>query len=413
MRLYKNLLIIAFAIISVTTAIGQTSMSTYSKYGYGTLMDNATSSQRAMGGVGYAMQGGKQINVMNPASYATIDSLTFLWDFGLSVSLLNTEENDTTGQAMGGSLDYITMQFPLGKYMGGSIGLVPYSSVGYSYTADIDNGIEGHLGGGGLNEVYVGVGGRIFKGLTIGANFSYMFGTIINDLYAYTNSGSTSMYEQQININDWNLKTGLQYSVDLDSRNNVTLGLVYSPAKSLHGEAIGMYYDYTSDETVDTVSVMNLKGNNTLPNTFGGGLSYTFNKRYMFEADVTYQNWSDATYSALEGYDFGTEFVDRWKYSIGGEIVPKERGRYHEVMRYRFGAYYTQDYITIGSNNVREYGATMGFGLPTPGGKTLINVGFEYKRRETTPTLLIKEDYFTITVGVNFNELWFWQSKLN
>ena len=25
----------------------------------------------------------------------------------------------------GGGLDYVTMQFPLGKYMGGSVGLVP------------------------------------------------------------------------------------------------------------------------------------------------------------------------------------------------------------------------------------------------------------------------------------------------
>ena len=53
-------------------------MTPYSKYGYGILNDQATSAQRSMGGVGYAMASGRQVNVMNPASYAAIDSITFL-----------------------------------------------------------------------------------------------------------------------------------------------------------------------------------------------------------------------------------------------------------------------------------------------------------------------------------------------
>ena len=56
----------------------QNTTSPYSMYGYGILQDGATSSQRQMGGIGYAMQSGRQINAMNPASYASIDSLTFL-----------------------------------------------------------------------------------------------------------------------------------------------------------------------------------------------------------------------------------------------------------------------------------------------------------------------------------------------
>jgi len=38
----------------------------YSRYGYGILSDHATSTQRALGGIGYAMNSGRQINVMNP-----------------------------------------------------------------------------------------------------------------------------------------------------------------------------------------------------------------------------------------------------------------------------------------------------------------------------------------------------------
>ena len=45
-------------------------------------------------------------------------------------------------------------------------------------------------------------------------------------------------------------------------------------------------------------------------------------------------------------------------------------------------------------------------------GKTYINIGFEYKHRAARPQTLVKEDYIFVTLGVNFNELWFWQNKL-
>ena len=94
-------------------ANAQKEMSPYSKYGYGILSDNASGSQRAMGGVGYAMNNGRQINVMNPASYAMCDSLTFLWDIGLGFTNLWSKEGETRSKAFGGGLEYITMQFPI------------------------------------------------------------------------------------------------------------------------------------------------------------------------------------------------------------------------------------------------------------------------------------------------------------
>ncbi|MDE6503741.1 MAG: hypothetical protein K2K78_04690, partial [Muribaculaceae bacterium] len=69
MKRIKKLAIMLAAVIAPALASAQLAETPYSRYGYGTLGDNATSSQRAMGGVGYAMNSGRQINVMNPASY--------------------------------------------------------------------------------------------------------------------------------------------------------------------------------------------------------------------------------------------------------------------------------------------------------------------------------------------------------
>ncbi|MDE5635203.1 MAG: hypothetical protein K2I52_02705, partial [Muribaculaceae bacterium] len=112
-----KIILAAFAALATLSASAQNSVnSPYSRLGYGILSDNVTSSQRGMGGVGYAMNSGRQINVMNPASYAAIDTLTFLFDMGGNLRQTWSTEpatggSNVTGKDLSGGLDYITMQF--------------------------------------------------------------------------------------------------------------------------------------------------------------------------------------------------------------------------------------------------------------------------------------------------------------
>lgn len=104
---YK-ILFICLSIGLVAFAQNGTS-SPYSRFGYGILGDNAIGAQRAMGGVGYALHNNRQINVMNPASYASMDSLTFLFDIGLTYQNTITREGSLKENSQSGSLDYIVM----------------------------------------------------------------------------------------------------------------------------------------------------------------------------------------------------------------------------------------------------------------------------------------------------------------
>ena len=197
MRINKAFLTLAAAVMALAATIPATQAqntmvtSPYSRYGYGLLNDHATSMQRAMGGVGYAMNSGRQINVMNPASYAAIDSLTFLFDIGMDMSLQCNREGSKYGRDFGGGLDYITMQVPITKYLGASAGLLPYSSVGYAFGGETDNGNETREGSGGLNQLYLGLSGKIVKGLTVGANISYLWGEMTNTAFGITDPGVT------------------------------------------------------------------------------------------------------------------------------------------------------------------------------------------------------------------------------
>lgn len=397
----------------------------YSMYGYGILSDNATSMQRQMGGVGVAMNSGRQINAMNPASYAAIDSLTFLFDMGADLSFIWSKEGSAKEHATGGGLDYLTMQFPVSKNFGGSVGLLPYSSVGYAFGNDIKHGAMENQGSGGINRLYLGFAGEI-KGFSLGFNVSYDFGNIVNDVFATPSSSGSSKVEHVMKVRDWGILVGAQYTARLSRTDRLVLGLTYSPKKTLLGSTWMTTQEMTQESKPTEVARADLKNNYYTPNAIGAGVSYTHQRssRFNVEFDYSWQQWSKARYSPLYSSGNtelntapvvvfeGMNFSDRSRFAVGAEYVPKVRGSYMQRVSYRIGAYYTDDYLNIKGNQVQEFGVSAGFGFPTVEGKTVINLGFEWKMRQAHPQTLIRENYLNITLGVNFNEVWFFKRKI-
>ncbi len=408
----KQRLIFALSAALLSLAVtAQNTTSPYSKIGYGLLNDNATGIQRSMGGVGYAMQNGRQINAMNPASYSQVDSLTFLWDIGLDLTNLWSKENDKSGHNFGGGLDYIASQFRITRGLGGSFGLVPYSSVGYSFGSKLENGSDVRNGNGSINQLYLGAGWEPLKGLSIGANIAYMFGTTTNQSQVITTS--TTVFQRVIQVRDYNVQLGLQYGVPVrGGKDRLTLGVTYQPKKSFHGHAWGSYYDI-QDTKEDTVGYVSMSGKYEQPHSIGVGVSYNYEQRFYGEIDFTYQNWHDAKYLPIEGFEVSTlKFNDRWKVAAGLQYNPNRRGSFFGAMSFRVGGHYNHDYINITGSNLRDYGVSAGLSLPVPSGKSTINFGLEWNHRYSTPTTMINENYFNITFGITFNELWFWKNKI-
>ena len=422
----KKLSFLLFFVLVFSLVIKAQDNRQYSMYGYGLLSDRATSMQRQMGSIGYAMHSGRQINVMNPASYAAIDSLTFLFDMGADMSVIWQQQYDSAKgenikeSRFGGGLDYITMQFPLWKYIGASIGLVPYSYVGYAFGTEIEHGAMTNQGEGGINQAYLGVAGT-YAGFSLGFNVSYDFGNIINDVFSTPETSGQTLFEHVMQIRDWNVVFGAQYTTKISRDERLNLGVTFSPKKSIHGQTWATLQETSRDSEADTIAYMKMKGNYYTPMSIGAGIGFVHERvsRWMVEFDVTYQQWSKAKYSPLYSLDDptnqvfqGMDFKDRTRFALGGEFTPKLRGNYWQRLSYRAGAYYNNDYLNIQGNQLKEYGVTAGVGFNTPEGKTMINLGFEWKHRKATPNALITENFFNITLGVNFNELWFWQRKI-
>ena len=383
-------------------------ISPYSRFGYGLLSEQSNAMQRSMGGVGYAMRSGREINFMNPASYAAMDSLTFLFDMAVDAKSLKTKEGDIKGDNFTGGLDYITMQVPITKWLGASAGLIPFSEVGYTFSSDITNGQNSRQGSGGFNELYVGFGARPLTGL----NVSYLFGTLVNSTYVYATNATTSLFERQVEVRDYRLRFGVQYGRMFGKDHYVTVGAVYSPKKSFHGHAYGIKYDVSTDALPDTISDINLRGNAQMAETWGLGVNYKWQDRVMAEIDFTYQPWKNVKAARVEGFDNTSTFNNRWRVGVGAQYVHRSRGSWLQRVNYRVGAFYCNDYIKVGDNSVRERGVSVGFGLPAPAAKTMINLGFEFRNRQAHPQPMVKENYFVMTLGINFNQVWFWRNKI-
>ena len=415
-----RLMAIAVLMTVSSAVLAQNTQTPYSMYGYGILSDRATSTQRQMGSIGVAMNSGRQVNVMNPASYAATDSLTFLFDMGADMSLIWSKEGSAKEFAMGGGVDYLTCQFPIGKHFGGSFGLLPVTSVGYAFGNEIKHGTMENQGTGGINELYLGLSAQYF-GVSLGFNVSYDFGTIANDVFSTPTGQGNSKFEHLMEIRDWNILLGAQYTIKPSRFSRMVLGVTYQPKKTYLGTVRATVQEQSQDARPDTVAYMKLRNNYFQPNAVGAGVSYTYEKssRWTVELDYQWQGWKDCKYSPLYSLEEpetivfqGMSFNDRWRVAAGGELIPKMRGNYGERMTYRLGAYYCNDYLKIGTNSVREYGVTCGLGFPAPEGKTMVNLGFEWKHRQASPSALVSENYLNITLGVNFNEVWFFKRKI-
>ena len=87
---FKHTLCALLLTMVTGTAIAQNNTnSPYTRYGYGDLSDQSFGNSRAMGGIAFGLRDGAQINPLNPASYTAIDSLTFLFEGGVSLQNMN------------------------------------------------------------------------------------------------------------------------------------------------------------------------------------------------------------------------------------------------------------------------------------------------------------------------------------
>ena len=321
--------------------------------------------------------------------------------------------------AKNSSFDYIVMQFRASKWAAISLGLLPYSNVGYSmgeYREDTEfpnqSTTLSYSGEGGLHQLYLGAGFKIIKNLSVGANISYLWGDITrtaSETFPSSSSAFPLTIQSNVAVKSYKLDFGAQYTHQFGKKHVATLGLVFSPGHDLHNDAYeirqsGNSTTGTTTSTRDTIATCGI------PATFGAGVTYVYDERLTVGADVMFQNWSKVSYMNND-----EAFCDRGRISVGAEYLPNPMGRsYLSHVKYRLGAYYSRPYYKIdGVRAADEYGVTAGFGLPIPRTRSLLSLSAQYVRTKGTRAAFLNENTLRVCVGVTFNERWFFKRKVD
>jgi len=444
--------------------------SPYSAYGVGDLNNKSFGNGYAMGGSYIALQNDSTpmffINNGNPASYSSVRLTTADLAVNFNRTQLQTSTAKQTVNA--GSVGHLALAFPVNKWWGTSVGLLPYSSVGYNESTNqaigpADSVSVVYSGSGGLSQVYFGnaikplywvpraflrskkyerlkqekndsIINKIlkrrqsFQALSLGANASYMFGNLnhtqasefpTNAFNFNTSAGTTTR------VSDFYFDYGMQYAYTVDSikgrdlKDNVKImmGATLSTQTNLSARVDSLAYSYfynTNGALIVKDTIVNSTGSKgaiTIPLSFGVGLAFKKGERWLVAADYAVQNWSK-----YKAFNQSSGFKNSTRVSLGLQYIPDKEGSYFKRVNYRIGGRYAQTMIVINNYQVTEQAVTFGVGLPVGTHRLLqsfsmVNIGMELGTRGTTTDNLLKEQFFKVSLGFTLNDRWFVKPK--
>lgn len=409
------------------------SNSPYSRFGLGSLKDQSQGFNRAMGGVAMGFRDGNRINMQNPASYSGIDSLSFIFDVGITLQNANFKSGGSSVNAHNTTLDYINAGFRLSRGFGFSFGFMPFTSIGYNFSeskylgSHFNSGstltyTNSYTGDGGIHQAYVGFGWNPVADLSIGANFGYIWGNYEQSIAQtfYDNGTATTSsngLQRQIDadISSYKIDIGVQYPIRIGKNDVLTAGATYSIGHTINSPA--HYYSYVTngDTTKSTIEKAF-----DLPTAYGAGLAWAHKDQWKVGLDVTHQQWGDARMPQVIDNRFvstSENYLNRTKVAVGAEWLPERySNKYLRRVMYRVGASFATPYFRVnGHDGPREYTVTAGFGLPITNqfnNRSVLNISFQWGRFAAPASSLITENYLRLNVGITFNERWFMKWKI-
>jgi hypothetical protein len=422
----KLLAILLLTICTIPfTANGQKDVnSPYSRYNLGMLEPAGSFRSLGMGGIETGLRDNSSISISNPASYSSIDTTSFLFDFGIDYSMNYLSDGSSHFSSDDMNFDHLIMGFPLAKGFGISVGVVPFSNSYYKISGSVNEGDPEynpsvgeynsiHAGSGGLFNFFIGTGLKITKNFSFGVNMTVLTGELkrlnqvdFSDYYYVFNDNST----ESIRMNGINFNYGLQYSASLKNNYYFNAGVSLNSSHSYNTEYSLLTFRYTGLNSTDTISYVSDDITKTfIPGTLRAGISFGKKNKFMAGLDYVATNWSESKIPGSEGYAADTRAL-----LAGLEYIPDKYSNYSFIHRleYRAGGHIESNYVVINGEQVKEFGLTAGIGIPLRRTLSKTNFFFDYTKRYGSSELdMHTERYFTFGVSLNLYDYWFLKRK--
>ena len=414
MNKLKKLVLVLFVFYGFSAFAQLGTSSPYSRFGLGDLQGDAFPVFNSLGGGVTALSSSNSVNPSNPASYTSFRANSFLFSTG-GLHKTTQIQNSTDKQVANNSaFSHLTIAFPLSSKLGASIGMLPFSNIGYTLNArdTLVNADMIYTGDGGLSKIYFGGAYEPFNGFSLGMNASYLFGGLNRrkkldyDDESFFDSRSNS----SIILKGYYYEFGLMYKKELANEKELSFGLTANNNSSLRTKRTNIVETISGVNEIVKDTAVNLVewGEVTLPKYISAGLMYRNGEKWLLIADYSMQNWAD--YTLLGESD---DLSNSMRLSGGLQYTPEFNSvtKYYKRMQYRLGAAYSNTPLTLNDTQLKEMSVSFGFGIPVKKSRTKYDVSLTLGQRGTTDNSLIKEQFVKFGLSVSYDGIWFVKRK--
>jgi len=305
------------------------------------------------------------------------------------------------------------------KHWGSSIGLLPYSSQNYEFNSTVTSSTAGGIvgnynykGSGGIYKIYWGNSYEFFKHLSVGANLSYLFGSLKQQIMIQDpNHNELISTHNDVSLSNFYLDYGIQLYGKLSKKLDYSIGATFAPMTPLNVDYSQTVYN--PDSSVAYSNTIPFKPF-TLPNNMGAGLSVTYNKRYTFIADYKTQSWGSVNNtgyvnSFLNSTDFMSYKIGNSNRFSAGVEYSKKRVVYNtlvELMYFQAGFYSSNSYLTLYGQQIKDIGGSLGIGVNAK--RSMLSYAFtlQYGVKGIQNSQLIQQRYANLTFTLSYRDIW-------
>ncbi len=419
-----SVILISLSLFSFTVSGQKQINSPYSRFNIGNLESAASFKSLGMGGIGIGMRSGTSIFFENPASYSNIDTNTFIFDIGIDYGIIKLKDNQDHFKSDDINFSHLMMAFPIKKGFGFALGVVPMTNGYYKlsetvrktspdYDPLVGEYTSAHTGDGGFHNLFLGTGLKVTKKLSLGVNMTVLFGQV-NRSYQIVFADYANVYNndatEKLEMNGINFNYGLQYSLPLKHDYFFTAGISATNGKNYKSNYQQLAYKYTAYNTRDTISYVADDSTRTfIPGTIGLGITFGRINKFTAGFDFLMTKWSASTIPGPGNYA-----ADSKSFRFGLEYIPDKYSNFSLIKRleYRLGAHFGDTYLIIHDEQIREYGASFGIGLPMRRTYNRANFFFDFTRKSGSGSNEVHiEDFFSMGVSLNLYDNWFLKRK--
>lgn len=427
----------ALLLFSTQLMLGQlVGVSPYSSQGLGDDINGNPSRNFAIGGTVAAASDGYNINIGNPASYAKLKYTNF--DLGVMHTEMNQQQGDLSIDNGYTNFNYIVASFPILENLGLVFAVRPLTTRGFNILREDDEGDPiGRRrttvqGSGGVNNLTIGSGWSPIKGLAIGVNANYYFGTnadfTTSTLVDQQNVVGTRS-EQEVRISTWQFETGVQYHQRIGKSLELGIGGVYRMGNTLNQYVTSNVFTIRPSANLiaplDTLtSSFEVHRPGQFASVYTGGISIG---KINEERPLQYA-WSFvADYRRTMGSEFDGvvtrgEMIDASRFSAGATIVPAlafssllRNKAFWNRTEYRIGAFFDEGHFVVENTNISALGMSFGVAIPLrirglaqgEVRNNMLNFTVAYGNRGTLDNNLVRERFTQFLIGITLTEKWF------